>query len=42
MPKTAHLLTAYALTVAGALAAASIALRAGARAVERSITEIDL
>ena len=42
MPRTqrlAHFAAAYILAVAGALTAASIALRAGARAVERSISE---
>lgn len=36
-----QLAVAYVLAVAGALTAASIALRAGARAVERSISEVN-
>lgn len=40
MTRLQQLAVAYVLTVAGALAAASIALRAGARAIERSIQEL--
>jgi len=40
MSKLGQVAVAYVLAVSGALVAASVALRAGARAIERSIGDL--